>query len=150
MSRTWAAIDVGIRFDPGTLRLGRALGIDGAELWLLRLTCWLKVYSPQHGQVQGNEGDIELAIGWKFTMPLLEALQAARLLDDKGRLEGWWDLNGWLWLRGEKDRLRKQKGQLRKKPRKPPRKPARPTNGVHLPPAHSNTDPMRAKERGTS
>ncbi len=109
---TWIAVDVSMPWDPRVRSLGRAIGCETADGWIVRIMGWLKQHA-RDGQVAAFANDIADAIRWPYGEPLDRALLDAGLLDDAGRLVGWAELNGWLVVRAEKDRARH---------RRPPRK----------------------------
>lgn len=105
---TWIAVDVSMPWDPRVRALGRAVGCETADGWIVRVMGWLKQHA-RDGQVAGFADDIADAIRWPYAVALDVALSDAGLLDNAGRLLGWSELNGWLVQRAEKDRARHRK-----------------------------------------
>jgi hypothetical protein len=105
---TWIAVDVALPFDPRVRALGRAVGTELADGWVVRVMGWLKQHA-RDGQVGGYSADIADAIRWPYAVDLAQAFSDAGLLDARGVLLGWTELNGWLVARAEKDRKRHRK-----------------------------------------
>jgi hypothetical protein len=105
---TWIAVDVSMPWNPSVRALGRSVGCETADGWVVRVMGWLKQHA-RDGQVAGYAADIADAIRWPYDLPLDVAFADAGLLDKAGRLVGWAELNGWLVERAEKDRKRHRK-----------------------------------------
>jgi len=117
--------------------------------WIVRIMAWLKQHA-RDGQVAGFAADIADAIRWPYETALDVALADAGLLDEKGCLRGWAELNGWLVVRAEKDRARHRKRDRRGSDGGPDGRPDGRTVGPEEIPRHHQGDsgelPRRKKK----
>lgn len=105
---SWYAVPCNLDRDPRVRALGRAVGCETVDAYVVRVMSWLKEFA-RDGQVVGYSEDIADAIRWPFAVDLAGAFADAGLLTEGGVLRDWPSLNGWLVSRAERDRARHRK-----------------------------------------
>lgn len=118
---TWVGVEVDLRERPETRRWCRAIGDPNGDVYLYRLWCWLRKFSPLGELTPDLMQDAAEGVGWpRSGVEFATALEASGVIEC-GKVVLYEEVNGWILMRGERERRRKRESYERKKDGAPPR-----------------------------